>query len=81
MVIFFKEESQFLIIEFNLMVERVYIACLFFEGYFWSSYILMFCVHFSIPAESSRASLCHIQNVENSDYINACFVDVSLSRQ
>ena len=30
------------------------------------------------PAESSRPYLSHIENVENSDYINACYVDVSL---
>ena len=30
-------------------------------------------------AESSRPHLSHIENVENSDYINACYVDVSLS--
>ena len=29
------------------------------------------------PAESSRPYLSHIENVENSDYINACYVDVS----
>ena len=32
----------------------------------------------SSPAESNRPYLKHIENVENSDYINACYVDVSL---
>ena len=34
----------------------------------------------SFPAESSRPYLRHIENVENSDYINACYVDVSVPR-
>ena len=35
-------------------------------------------VLFLVVAESSRAYLKHIENVESSDYINACYVDVSV---
>ena len=35
-------------------------------------------VLFFVVAESSRAYLKHIENVESSDYINACYVDVSV---
>ena len=34
-------------------------------------------VHLFLSAESSRPHLSHIENVANSDYINACYVDVS----
>jgi hypothetical protein len=37
-----------------------------------------YAVHHIFPAESGRPYLKHIENVENSDYINACYVDVSV---
>jgi protein tyrosine phosphatase len=35
-------------------------------------------IYHIFPAESGRPYLKHIDNVENSDYINACYVDVSV---
>ena len=55
------------------MTGRYRVACPGFKVILKYSYF----VHHIFPAESGRPQLSYIENVENSDYINACYVDVS----